>query len=129
MRIIIGDDDRISFNNDYVPEENVAGILRNSDVVVLPFTNVTNSSSAILAFSMKKPIIAPRIGMIKDFPEDTGIYYDQNNNIGLKKAMMYAQQSKDRLEALSRKAYAYAKSLDWSTIASNTQRVYASLLT
>jgi glycosyltransferase involved in cell wall biosynthesis len=128
LRDLIGQDRRITLTSSFVPNDQIAELFAQADIVVLPFQEVTNTSSALLAFSLKKPVIAPLLGMIKDFPGNTGFYYDQNDTTGLKQSMIFAIKSKKNLPDMCQNAYKYAQTLNWVKIAYDTHSVYTSVL-
>jgi glycosyltransferase involved in cell wall biosynthesis len=47
---------------EHVPEDDVQCHLRAADLVVLPFKEITNSASALLALSFDRPILVPSRG-------------------------------------------------------------------
>jgi beta-1,4-mannosyltransferase len=55
-------DRRVRLTLRHVPEEDVQRFLRAADLVVLPFTDITNSASALLALSFDRPVLVPRRG-------------------------------------------------------------------
>jgi glycosyltransferase involved in cell wall biosynthesis len=114
--------------NRYVSDDDLGKLLANSDIVALPFKKVTNTSTAILAFSMHKPVIAPLLGSIKDYPSNTGFYYNADNKDGLRKAILFAMTHKRLIKKYSDKALEYAKTLDWNLISLKTASIYKSLL-
>lgn len=59
-------DSRIHFIPGFVSEADLPAYYANSDVAVLPFVNVENSGSAIMAMGYSKPVLAPAIGVLKD---------------------------------------------------------------
>jgi glycosyltransferase involved in cell wall biosynthesis len=58
--------DRILFFNQFISVENVQYFFNAADVVVLPFKEIENSGSLILAMGFKKPIIAPATKVISE---------------------------------------------------------------
>jgi glycosyltransferase involved in cell wall biosynthesis len=47
-----------------IPDEELQVFFASADLVVLPFKNVLNSGSALLAMGFAKPVIAPAIGLL-----------------------------------------------------------------
>lgn len=117
-------DSRITFQSEYLDDAQLNTLIHKSDVVVLPFLEVTNSSSAVLAYSKGRPVIAPRIGSFNDDPDKIGFFYKQNNEQELKKSILKAAKEKEKFSIMGRAALKYAKSLDWSKIAKHTYQVY-----
>jgi len=125
---LVGNNDKIHIENKFTPNNLIGDVFSLADVLVLPFREITNSSSAILAFSMKTPIIAPLIGMIKDFPQNTGFYYELNDAKGLQKSIIKVTKSKEMLLQMSNNAYSYAETLDQKKIAKETIKVYEKII-
>ncbi len=59
-------DDRVRLHLGYISDDAVQDYLRAADIVVLPYTESSNSFVALLALSFDRPILAPGIGA---FPE------------------------------------------------------------
>jgi glycosyltransferase involved in cell wall biosynthesis len=59
-----------------------------ADAVVLPFSNVLNSGSLLLAMSFGKPVVAPRIGSIPEIADpDSYVGYEPEDVDGLPAAL------------------------------------------
>lgn len=54
----------IIFFDHFIPRDEVQYFFNAADIVVLPFTEIENSGSLILAMSFGKPVIAPATGLI-----------------------------------------------------------------
>lgn len=63
--IIYLNDNRIQLKSVFIPVEKLQIYYNAADVVVLPFDKVENSGSAIMAMGFKKPILAPKTGVLK----------------------------------------------------------------
>ena len=65
-----------------IPDDEIQIFFAASDLVVLPFKNVLNSGSAILAMGFSKPVVAPAIGLLpfrlKSQPD---LLYRQNEKL------------------------------------------------
>jgi len=112
----------------HIPDNQVSDYFNLFDIVVLPFKNITTSSSILLAMSLKKPVICPLMGEIVDVPRNTGIYYDPNNPNGLKESLIYAANHKSELSTLATNAYKYMESIDWENSSLSTTKLYKLLL-
>ncbi len=62
IRAAAGDDSRVRLALRHVPEADVQHYLRAADLVVLPFREITNSGSAVLALSFDRPVLVPALG-------------------------------------------------------------------
>ncbi len=75
-------DPSISTITNRVPDAEVARLFLACDAVVLPFTNMLTSGSAILALSFKKPVIAPNIGNLPELiNSDIGLLYTKSQKL------------------------------------------------
>lgn len=115
-------DDRVITELGFIPDDLLIVNISACDVVVLPYKDALTSGAAILAATYGKPIVAPRLGCMRDFPDDAGLFYDPNSPGGLKNAL-------ERLEGASlgnmgRIAETFVRSNPWSVVAALTVRVY-----
>jgi glycosyltransferase involved in cell wall biosynthesis len=112
----------------FIPDEEVPTFFAASDGVCLPFRTVTTSSTALMALSFGKPLIAPRIGALEDLPEEVGFFYGDGTGSTLGGALdRFFGASEAELENASRSALEYAEQLSWPVIAARTFEVYASV--
>ncbi len=65
-----GGDVRLAFG--HVPDEELQLYLRAADLVVLPFREILNSGSAVLALSFDRPVLVPRLGALGELQEAVG---------------------------------------------------------
>lgn len=56
----------------FIPDDTLHDYLAACDCVVLPYTDILNSGSALLALSADRPVIAPAIGGLLDIGEQVG---------------------------------------------------------
>jgi glycosyltransferase involved in cell wall biosynthesis len=110
------------FDAGYTPHEHVPLYFAAADVVVLPFRQVTTSGSAVLALSLRRPIVAPRLGALRDLPQDVGFLYERGDlATALAQALSATPQE---LAEQGEAARRYADSLSWDRIAAATLDVY-----
>ncbi|HSX35237.1 MAG TPA: glycosyltransferase family 4 protein [Candidatus Saccharimonadales bacterium] len=114
----------ISFINKSIPEKNVADYFAAADISCMPFKSITTSGSAILAATFGKPIVAPRLGALKDIPSEVGILYEPTEPQALLHALEKILSNKQRRAAMGRASRAYADTLSWDSIAAKTYKVY-----
>ena len=67
-----GGDDRIHLHLRFVPDEEVALYLAAADRVVLPFDSILNSGSVLLALSLNRTVMAPRLGALPELEAQVG---------------------------------------------------------
>jgi beta-1,4-mannosyltransferase len=59
-------DDSVTLVDQFIPTEELQYYYQAADAVVLPFKNIENSGSVILAMGFGKPIIAPASGVVRE---------------------------------------------------------------
>lgn len=57
---------------EFVSHQDIQKYLRAADIVILPFTEILNSGSAILALSFDRPILVPASGALAELRETVG---------------------------------------------------------
>lgn len=108
------DDKRIQLKGVFIPVEELQFYYNASDIVVLPFDKVENSGSAIMAMGFKKPILAPKIGVLKNRlkQQQDLLYHDLGE--GLNKAISLY---KNELEHLGETNFQALKKDKWEDFA------------
>lgn len=85
-------DRRIILRPQRIPDRDVPTLFAAADLCVLPFTEILNSGSAVLALSMNTPILAPSLGSLKSLHRDVGepwvqLYHGELRRADLENAM------------------------------------------
>ena len=83
----------------YIDDDEILSLISENSMLVFPYDNETtlNSGSIILACSAGKTFIAPKIGTVKDFPDDSLFYgYEYKTE----------SEHEDKLVELIKKSYA-----------------------
>ena len=124
LRAAAADDSRIRIHaSSFFPEEEFQYFLNAADVVVLPFSAVLTSGSAIQALGFGKPLIVPRLGCLPELVAGgSGILYDPAATDGLAAAMTEARTLD--LAAAGSAALQRARDLDWDPIAARIAALY-----
>lgn len=116
--------DSIRLNIAHIPDDQVQLYYMACNIVVCPFSEITNSGSIILAASFGKPVIAPLIGSIQDLPRSMGIFYDPSAANALTESMKKAIAETWLNKTMALSSIEYARELSWDRIASLTRDVY-----
>lgn len=116
-------DGRIELYPDYVPDKDLQVYFNAADAVVLPYSEVLSSGSALLAMSFSRAVIAPRIGCLKEvITENSGILYDESDPDGLSAALKASLEVD--LERLGSGAYSRAREFTWMQMVDRTLLAY-----
>ena len=118
---------QIDFYEGFVADDEVATYFKAADIVCLPFQAITTSSSVMLALGFGKPVVAPRLGVLRDLPASIGYFYSPTKPDGLEKSLLRAATQPEKLAAMGRRAKNYSDSLSWESIADQTLQVYSDL--
>lgn len=93
------------------------------DFVVLPFSSVLSSGTAIQALDFGKPLIIPKLGCLPELVNNNcGVIYDPNKPGDLRNAL--AEARKINLQDAISSALQISKKLDWDHIAESIRSLY-----
>ena len=112
----------------YIGDEEVQIYFNACDAVVLPYTQVTTSGVAMLAFYFARPVVASRIGsLVEVVGEDMGTLVPPGDPEALAEGVrsIFARDPR----AMGRRALEVTRQeYSWDRVAEMTARVYASLV-
>lgn len=66
IRVLAENDSRVDLRLEHVPESELLHYLRAADLIVLPYSEVANSGSVMLALSVGRKVLAPRKGSLEE---------------------------------------------------------------
>jgi glycosyltransferase involved in cell wall biosynthesis len=112
----------------WIPDDEVQVFFNASDIVVLPYTQITTSGVIPLAYSFSRPVVTTAIGGIKDVvDEKTGILVPPGDPDALRRAIIRLFGMD--LEGMGKEAREFSRRhLDWTPIARNMKDLYLNLL-
>lgn len=120
----------VSFINHYIENEELAKLISESDLVVCPYTDATQSGVIMTAFAFCKPVIATNVGGLKNFVEDgiTGLLIDPRSADKLEEAIEKFILDPGMLNKLGRNIFDkyHTGESSWKAIARNTIEIYSS---
>lgn len=94
VRAAAADDPRVVLHLEYVSKQEAQTYFRAADVVTLPYREITNSGSAVLALGFDRPVLMPRRGAGADLARLLGsdwLYlYDRLDANALQRALLHA---------------------------------------
>ena len=126
IRAAAGDDPRIQFTPRFIADDQLQLYLLAADVVVLPYRDILNSGSALLALSFDRPVLVPRKGAMADLARRVGddwvrTFAGELTSDTLREAMAWAKKERPPRAPL--------EELSWDRIARQTVGAYRALLT
>lgn len=119
-------DPRIITQLGFIPDDLLVACLSACDIVVLPYKDSLTSGVAILAASYGKPVLAPRLGCMRDFPAGAVISFDPKTPRALKDAL--ARVEKAPLGAMGKAAKSYVSEFSWSLVSDLMLKVYREVM-
>jgi len=130
-RIAAGDS-RVRLRLEHIPDADAAAYIRAADLVVLPFREILNSGSAILALALDRPILVPAKGAMTELQQFAGVewvrlYSGELTSETLQQhlgAAMEGAATRGRCRALE-SGWA---GLDWRDLAQLTLNAYRSII-
>lgn len=114
-------DPRIRLRLEEVADEELRGLLSACDAVVLPYRDSLTSGAAVVAGAHGRAVIAPRLGCLREWPEEGGVLYDGAGD-GLERALESAADAP--LAAMGAAAQRYVERYPWERVAERTVAVY-----
>jgi beta-1,4-mannosyltransferase len=128
---IAAGDPRVILHLDYIPDADVACYIRAADLVALPFRDILNSGSAILALSLDRPVLVPAKGSMSELQEFAGsdwvrLYSGELTSDVLQRELDRAATS-SALRGHCRALEAGWGGLDWGDLAQLTLAAYHSV--
>lgn len=121
---ISASDDRIRFDQGFIPSSLVPRYFGAANLAVFPFTSILNSGSVILALSFNTPVLVPDSGSMNALREAVGApwvtqFYGQLDAQDLKNALAAADQARGE---------APLQALAWEHIGPKTEQFYRRVL-
>jgi alpha-maltose-1-phosphate synthase len=121
------DSDMFEVVHRYIPDDEVARLFMEASLVVLPYSDASQSAVVCLAYSFGRPVVATCVGGIPELVEDglTGLLVPPGEPGALAAAVISLLQSPPRLERMGTRALAKSRTdLSWDEIAGRTFDVY-----
>ncbi|MBB6671728.1 glycosyltransferase family 4 protein [Cohnella nanjingensis] len=116
--------DRVHLSLTFVQDDELADYIRCADAIVLPYKKITTSGSAILALSYATPVVAPDVGVLRDYlTPDTALLYDPSDDGGLASAMAEMRAQPSRYSDI-RRYEEKLRELDWTRVSAMMSGLY-----
>jgi len=116
-------DSRVNLRLGVASQEELAEIIAAADLVVLPYSNIENSGSALLALSLNRPVLVPEQGSLSDLKQHVGddwvrTYTGEINGPVILEALEW-------LAAREAGTVAFPASMEWEYTAAKACELYA----
>ena len=114
--------------NQFVDDDDIPSLFAAADVVVAPYRRILTSGTVVLALSMGRPVIAPRLFHIEETIVDgqTGFLYDVNDPAGLSRQLQRCAPVAC-LDKMKRNAQIAGERLTWNQTSQRILSLYRSL--
>jgi len=121
-----GEDPNVELVLEYIPDDELQVYLKAADIVVLPYRKILTSGSAVLAMSFGRPVIAPKLGTIRDVVgPHGGFLYDPSDPEGLEAALSRGLDAdRSELREIGERNLERARGWSWESVARQTQQLY-----
>lgn len=122
--------DNVKIINRYIPNNELAHLIRNCKFVVLPYRTATQSGCVMSAFAFNKPILATRVG---DLPNEviegeTGALCEPNSIESLSESIdKFCGEDLIILEEKIKRRFSSESEYSWAAIAKELVKVYKTI--
>lgn len=121
----------VAIINRYISNEELVQLIHNSDLIVCPYTDASQSGVIMTAFAFNKPVIATRVGGMIEVVEENvnGKLVPPKNSQALSEAIVELFQNNMLNElSMNLKNGRYSDKLSWKRIAEKTIGIYQSAI-
>jgi glycosyltransferase involved in cell wall biosynthesis len=124
---LIKNTDAFEIHNRFIPDEEVPNFFQRAKVIVLPYTEGTQTGIIPIAYAFKKPVVVTNIGSIHEVVENgkTGFIVPPRDENALADAITNLLKNDELRKQMGENAYKKMEDeLSWNNIAEKTIRVY-----
>jgi len=91
----------------YIPVEKSCVYFSASDIVILPYREITQSAVPFVAYMYKKPVIASDVGGMKEivYNKRTGVIFESENIIDLSSKIIYCFRNQKKCKKMGRNGF------------------------
>lgn len=121
----------VNFDNTRITNQQLSKYLADSSLVVVPYTDATQSGVVITAFCFDKPVVASRVGGIPELIEEgsTGLLIEPRNPVAIADAICDLLADENRYNIMvnnikEAKMDPASHTMNWEVAASDTLAVY-----
>jgi glycosyltransferase involved in cell wall biosynthesis len=122
-----GDSNRVMIRNEFIPMHEVGGLFQRAAIVVIPYTQASQSGVVHLAYAFGKPVVSTRVGSIPEVVDEgrTGYLVEPGNPKQLAAAIVKLLKNPEQRHEMGQRALHKSETeLSWDQVARKTMRVY-----
>jgi glycosyltransferase involved in cell wall biosynthesis len=122
--------DNVHLLDKFIPDRDVRGLFEAADVTVFPYETILTSGSAVLAMSLGCPVIAPKMGTVRDIlaHQSELLYNPTQTESGLLARLKEVTADSGGLADIGEKNVEQAREWGWDRIGAKTTNFYKTLL-
>lgn len=126
LRATAAEAENVHLRLGFIPDDEVPAVMGAADLVALPYTDILNSGSALLALSVDRPVLVPAKGAMSELQAQVGgawvrTYDGALTAETLRAALRWAQETE-------RAEHAPLEPFAWNEIARQTKTAYEAVL-
>lgn len=125
----LGLGERISWLDRYIPNEEIPGLFRSADVLVLPYLNASQSGVIPVAYQFDLPVISSRVGGLSEVVKEgeTGYLVQPGDPGELAAAItrFYNMRSSDHFR---KGIESFRKKFTWGSVVARTMELYTEIM-
>ena len=114
----------VIFFKEYLEEEEIIELLRLSDMIVMPYKETKESSSAAIRFALssQRPIITTNVPIFDEFRNEI-FYIDKCSSKHIAKGIMYLKNNKELQDKLIMNSKEKVEAHGWANIANQYKKI------
>jgi len=131
LRSAMVDNPHFEIHDRFIANEDIPGFFRRAAIVILPYTEASQSGVVPLAYVFGKPVVVTSVGSISEVVPhgETGLVVPPNNPKELAEAVLRLFSDHPLRESMGKNARFMADTvLSWETIAAKTTQVYSRVM-
>ena len=121
---------RVSWENRHFSSDELVALLARASMVVLPFREITNSGSLLMAMAYRVPCVIPELPALGGVPRGAAFWFRPNDPNDLARTLQAViTSSASATESVVECAAGWLETFGWDTVARKTREVYERALT
>jgi len=121
-------DERIELHTEYIPNSRVGEFFSRATAVVLPYYRATSSGVLMTAYAFEKPVVATRVGDIKNLVSNDEVGLLADDVVGLSNSIRRLLTNQNLYNNKKQNIVVESKKYSWGVVGQKTTEVYKSLL-